>query len=172
MSSEYHYFFRYDKTGLLLLKHYLIEGTQVDFSEDNTAEIIASHWPTENGATFRMLRGMKAKDGEIYGPGDILDLQGGIITGQYEKERWVEVIKSGYTLCLMSTIKTRIETSLVDCSDFVLPPNTKAIPMSGEVVFWDQNMLKVASKYNLILERPYSLQLNGTGKLMLINISG
>lgn len=154
----------------MLLKHYVLEGTLVDFWEDNSWEVLCSHWPTNGGATFRMSKGMNAKEGEVYGPGDILDLQAGILTGHYEKKRWVEVIKSGYTLCLMSNLNCRAKTRIVDSTNFVLPLNTRAIPLENTVYFNDQGVDKAANQYNLILDRPYPLQLVGTGKIMVINI--
>jgi hypothetical protein len=168
--SNNHYLIRYGSTGLILLKHYLVEGTTVNFSEeDESPQVICSYFSLDNGATVQHISGMGPKNNEVQVPGDFVNLQEGIESGVYGRQRRVNVLKAGYTVCLLSSLRCPISTKLVD-SNYILPAHTKAVVLYGECVFEDKDRSLVANRYNMILERPYDLKLTGSGKLMVINI--
>jgi len=168
--SNNHYLIRYGNTGLILLKHYLVEGTTVVFSEADTApQVICSYFSIDDGATVQHVSGMGPKNNDMQVPGDLVILQEGIDSGVYERERRVNILKAGYTVCLLSSLKRTISTKIVD-SDCILPAHTKAVVLYDQCVFEDKSTILVANRYNMIHDRPYDLKLTGPGKLMVINI--
>jgi hypothetical protein len=112
---------------------------------------------------------MGPKNSDMQVPGDFVNLQEGIESGVYGRHRRVNVLKAGYTVCLLSSLKRTISTKMVD-SDCILPARTKAVVLYGKCVFEDKGTILAANRYNMIHDRPYDLKLTGPGKLMVINI--
>lgn len=165
--DENNYMWMYPQTGLSLLKHYLIGGTCIYFDDD----CVSTYFPLEDGITCKMLAGTGSEYGKVYGPGTYLDLQLMTTSGTLERNRQILISNSGYSICLVSKLGCRIESRVVEAKNYKLQAHTKAIPLNDPVFFTDKNVDITANKFNMIMDRPYDLELNGTGKLMLININ-
>lgn len=168
MSDNTNLILRYNQTGLILLKHFLLEGTSHCFWEVGN-EAICTYFPSDDGIACTLTEGTGDQQGNILLPGSYIDLQYQLMSSQYNAKRNCEVIKSGYTVCLLSTLKCRIVTKIVE-GNFRLPPSTKAIVLHSSYFFTENGVAKTANQYNMIMDRPYELDLTGHGKLMVINI--
>lgn len=143
--------------GFILIIHQLFGGTWIEFDD----QVCYTIFPFDCGPTLQMFRGYGDMTGQIHGPGSFIDLR----SVMYNK-RDALIMKDGYSHCL--SLKRLRDVTYISGSNTVLPSNTMGLLVSGELEFKDRGQTKHASRYDLIVDRPYELNLIGQAELFLI----
>jgi hypothetical protein len=146
--------------GLRILQQHHFKNTCVEFDDD----VFYTCFPLVVGPTLEMWENAGKHDGKIYGPGTFLDLRGVV----HLHRRRILVHESGFSLCF-ATKAIDTQWHYMNVTDHVLQPNTKALVISGGVIFEENGKQKQASMFNLINRRPYELNLVGKAELILIS---
>lgn len=147
---------KYDDFSLII--HQLLGGTWVTFED----QVCYTIFPTDCGPTIQMWNGTDSMFGQIHGPGTFIDLR----SIMYNK-RDVLVHKDGFSHCLAINIDRSV--TYISGNNIVLPSDIMGLVVNGQVEFNDRGQTKHASRYDLIVARPYELSLSGQAELLLIS---
>lgn len=146
--------------GFRVLQQHVLKNTSIEFDD----VVFFTCFPLVGGPTLEMWDNVGEHTGRIYGPGTFLDFR----SVSHLRPRRILVHESGYTICLTTKL-IDAQWRYMNVTNYILQPNTKALVISGGVVFEENGKQKQASMFNLINKRPYDLNLVGKAELILIS---
>ena len=144
--------------GFMLIIHQLYGGTWITFED----QVCYTIFPIDCGPTIQMWNGTDSMFGQIHGPGTFIDFR----SIMYNK-RDVLIIKDGFSHCL--SINKDRNVTYISGNNIILPSNIMGLVVNGEVEFNELGQTKRANRYDLIVDRPYELSLNGQAEILLIS---